>query len=130
MSPKEVQGPCKELLYEGVPPLYNTSGTAQGTLGPFFNITDEVSTLLMACDSCGGGYYMDTAAAAKQAEVIATTTSNQSNNMYGLNSENEGERNNRSNITKEPLYNKDGSRKKPPIKDSDSSTKFYKQICK
>ena len=36
---------------EGVPPLYNTSGTAEGTLGPFFNIADELSTLLMGLRS-------------------------------------------------------------------------------
>lgn len=114
---------------EGVltPAVYNTSGTVEGALGPFFNITDELSTLLMACDSCGGGYYMDTSAAAKKVEATTTTTGNQSSNMYALDSENGGDRESmdRSNIMKDP-YNRDGSRKKPPIKDSDSSTKFYK----
>ena len=78
----------------------------------------------MGCDNCGGGYYMDTAEAARRVEVDTTTTGNQSSNMYGFNSDVSGgdDRSNEPN----PIYNADGSRKKPPIKDSDSSTKFYK----
>lgn len=117
---------------DGVPPLFNTGGTIQGLLGPFFNIADDISTLLMGCNSCGGGYYMDTSAVAKEVETTtapSTGTGNQSNNMYGLDSEEGYDRSNKKPDRKYPTktnYNKDGSRKKPPIKDSDFGDKFYK----